>query len=387
MRRLLFAGGLLLAISLYAASLLGQAEPVNIVTDLRLAMTNPQEMGFARADQPRDWHFPRDFGAHPDFQTEWWYYNGNLFTEDGRHFGFHLSFFRRALVPGSMRANAEQELWRSEQIYMAHFSLSDINRAEHRHEQRFERGAAGLAGAQSSPNYRVWLADWVASATASQPDQRDLFARMADGTSLSLRAAAAKAPVFHGDGGLSAKGVEVGNASHYYSLTRMLAEGEVQFAGRRYTVSGNVWMDHEFSTSALSEEAVGWDWFALQLDDGRELMLGRIRYEDSNRISHFSGSYVHANGHVETLAPSAFQIEVLENWLSPHSGAQYPAGWKIVIQTEADTIRLELHPLIADQEILGAINYWEGALRIRGDATGYGFAELTGYDMPMGGLF
>ncbi len=242
------------------ASLVAQAAPADL-------------NGFARAEGPRPLVFPDDHGPHDDFQTEWWYFTGNLTAESGEQFGYQLTFFRRALAPPADRV-ARDSTWAAEQVYLAHFALTDVADGKHVAFERLARGAAGLAGAQAAP-FRVWLEDWAVSAVGdgSLSDigaPVHLSATEGD-TSLDLTLRNGKPPVLQGDRGYSRKGPEPGNASYYYSLTRLATEGTVAVGGQTYQVQGASWMDHEFSTSALGPEQVGWDWFSLQLDDGTEL--------------------------------------------------------------------------------------------------------------------
>jgi len=251
--------------------------------------------GYARAERVIPFSFPADFGPHPDFQTEWWYYTGNLSTNQGERFGFQLTFFRRALTPPTMRAPGRASSWATDQIYLAHFALTDVEGGEFYAAERFSRGAAGLAGAQPAP-YRVWLEDWFVEETgqnlAGRP-QYHLFARQ-DGITLDLDLTDAKGPILQGEQGYSQKGPEPGNASYYISQTRLRASGTVMVGGRTFQVAGLSWKDHEFSTSALAEGQIGWDWFSIQLDNQTELMLFYLRREDGSIDPFSSGTLIRA---------------------------------------------------------------------------------------------
>ena len=240
--------------------------------------------GFARATEPDAVEFPRDLGPHDDYQTEWWYYTGNLTTADGRPFGFQFTIFRRALREGESVVSSSD--WRTNQIYLAHFTISDIGADAFYPAERFSRGAAGLAGATAVP-YHVWLEDWSVEEIA--PGQVRLHART-DEVALDLTLDETLPPVLHGDGGLSQKGPEPGNASYYYSIIQQQAAGAVTVGGETFDVTGLAWKDHEWSTSALSAGAVGWDWFSLQLDNGGALMLFEIRRADGTREATSAGS-------------------------------------------------------------------------------------------------
>lgn len=354
-------------------------------TNVVMANTSADTSGFARAVEPLEWQFPRDYGAHPDFQTEWWYYTGNLADDTGRRFGFQFTIFRRAISPEESDTNSE---WRSNQLYMAHFAVTDVAADQFYHEERFSRAGAGLAGATVDPVYRVWLEDWEVIAQNSDATLTTIRAAT-DSVALDLTLEQGKPPALQGDNGLSAKGAEAGNASYYYSLSRLLTQGTVTIEGQSYIVTGTTWKDHEFSTSALGGDAQGWDWFGLQLDDDRELMVGQIRLNEGGRDPYFGGLLVNADSTTQYLPAEAISIEALNTWTSPHTGAVYPARWDVTIDLgDGEQLHLILTPQIADQELAGGdIAYWEGTVRIEGDVTGYGYAELTGYADSMTGRF
>lgn len=336
------------------------------------------DAGFARAIDPWDWQFPRDHGAHPEFQTEWWYYTGVLATDDGRRFGFQFTIFRRAISPLEPGSDSE---FRTRDIYMAHFTISDIAAGRFYHDQRYSRGGAGLAGAISSEQmarYRVWLEDWQVIAQTDDATRQRISAA-SDDFALDLTLTQIKPPALQGDSGLSPKSEEIGNASYYYSLTRLVTSGTITVGAQTFTVSGNTWMDHEFSTSALGDGAQGWDWFGLIFENGSELMIGQIRQIDGSIEPAFGGLLVYPDGDTRYLGASDFTLSVTDTWRSPHTDADYPAGWDVEI-TGDDGFRFSVAPLQADQELHNAgIRYWEGAVQVSGGVSGYGYAELTGY--------
>ncbi len=361
-------------------------DPGAVSADADFLALNPADLdAYTRALGPYAWSFPADHGAHPGYQTEWWYYTGNLATEEGRRFGFQFTVFRRAITPEPVESESE---WRTNQMYMAHFTVTDVANARFYQDQRFSRGAAGLAGATAEPRYRVWLEDWQVYARDDAALLTTIEAETA-GVALQLELEQVKPPALQGDGGLSAKSSEPGNASYYYSLSRLITAGTITIDGTNYPVSGVSWMDHEFSTSALGLDAQGWDWFGLHLNDHRELMIGQIRLVGGGIEPAFGGLLVYPDGSTRYLPAESFTIEALDTWTSPNTGTEYPAGWQIVVDIgEDDPLELRLEPLIADQELIeGAIIYWEGAVRVSGDATGYGYAELTGYQGTMRGRF
>jgi predicted secreted hydrolase len=359
--------------------------PAPVAPPLRLGSTG-DTAGFARAFEPRDFTFPFDHGPHPDFQTEWWYYTGNLTTAAGAHVGFQLTFFRRGLSPV---APARASAFATNQVYFAHFALTDAAGGEHHSFERFSRGAAGLAGATGAP-FAVWLEDWRAEARDDLGDVIHLTAAQ-DGLALDLTLRAEKPIVAHGDRGLSPKSGEPGNASYYLSFTRLRAEGTVTLAAEGpVPVTGQGWFDHEFSTSALGPGAIGWDWFSLQLGDGRELMYFQIRLAGGGLDPASGGTLVFADGTTRRLAATDVQIDVLDTWRSSHSGAEYPARWRMRVPSAQ--LDLTLEPWLADQEMQVSFVYWEGAVRLSGTAggqpvSGNGYVELTGYAASIAGQF
>lgn len=341
--------------------------------------------GFARVTGPQDLTFPADYGPHPDYQTEWWYYTGNLNDADGQHFGYQFTIFRRATLPPDQRADRVSD-WTADQIYMGHFALTDVAGQDYQAFEHFARGGAGLAGAQADP-YHVWLEDWQVEEVA--PGVTRLQAAAGD-VALDLTLTDLKGPVLHGDRGYSQKGPDPGNASTYTSLTRLASEGTVTVGGRSLPVEGLSWQDHEYSTSALAADQVGWDWFALQLDDGSELKVFHIRKADGS-VDHFSaGTFVAPDGAVTPLTNDDFTIDVHNTWRSPHSSAEYPARWTVSVPSQG--LQLEIEPYLPDQELNVSYSYWEGAVKINGERNGVpvsgdGYIEMTGYAGSMQGQF
>lgn len=350
--------------------------------DVIAALSSGDTAGFARAVTVKEFKFPQDFGAHPEFQTEWWYYTGSLAAVDGRRFGYEFTIFRRALAATKPERASE---WGTNQIYFADLALTDVQGGQFYSRERFARGAAGLAGAVTDPNVRVWIEDWAMD--AQSPDASTMHLRAADGPiALDLTVKQTKPPTLQGDHGLSAKSSEPGNASYYYSLTRLDTTGTLTVNGTPYTISGTSWKDHEYSTSVLSKNAVGWDWFSLQLDDQREIMLYRIRRADGTYEPTSDGTLINADGSTERLTLADYQIEELTTWHSNISGATYPAKWRITIKPKTgEPILITVEPLLADQELHSTTAYWEGTSRISGTQgstplSGYGYVELTGYN-------
>jgi predicted secreted hydrolase len=381
MRRFIIVSLLLLAAALafwfWRPS--GASMPANAALESALVDDGTTSDAFAQATVPGAVEFPRDLGPHEDYQTEWWYYTGNLQTGDGRDFGYQFTIFRRALQPMSeMPLVEESSEWRSNQIYLAHFTISDIDSNEFYTSERLSREGPDLAGAQTDP-YRVWLEDWSASEIA--PGKIHIQANIED-VSLDLTLVETIPPVLHGDGGLVEKGPEPGNASYYYSIVQQETSGELSVGDELFEVKGLSWKDHEYSTSALSPGSVGWDWFSLQLDNGIALMLGEIRREDGSIEPASKGSIIKGDGTVQVLNHEDWQLEVLDTWTSPTSGAEYPARWRLRILIL--DLELEGRPLMANQELNVSTIYWEGASEFSGTLAGdpvtaRGYVEMTGY--------
>uniref|UniRef100_A0A832I3P1 Carotenoid 1,2-hydratase n=1 Tax=Eiseniibacteriota bacterium TaxID=2212470 RepID=A0A832I3P1_UNCEI len=337
------------------------------------------ELGYRLAVPPWRFEFPRDHAAHPEFQTEWWYYTGHL-RAGGRWFGFELTFFRVGLDPAR---RASRSAWAPHTLHFAHAALTDERGRRFRFDERAARPALGMAGADSA-RLRAWIGDWSAELL---PDGRTHRLRApARDFALALDLAPLKPPAAHGADGVSQKSAGEGRASHYYSLTRLAARGTVTVDGVEHAVEGTAWMDHEFGSSQLAPDLVGWDWFAVQLEDGRELMLYRLRREDGSDEPHSSGTLVARDGRATHLPREAFSIEATGAWTSPHSGATYPSGWRLRVPRAG--LDLALEPTLADQELRtggpAGVTYWEGAVRVTGAAAGApargrGYVELTGY--------
>lgn len=376
--------GLAILAALVAAPfwLAGRDEPR---VSARLVALAGDPAGYRRAEGPLPISFPADHGPHPEYQVEWWYYTGNLETGDGRHLGYQLTFFRRALAPPHERVERESA-WAADQAYMAHLAVTDVAGRRFQAFERFARDGAGLAGARAQP-FAVWLEDW----SAEEVDAGTVLLRAAqDGVALDLLLAATRDPVLHGDRGYSPKGAEPGNASYYYSQTRLETTGSVRVGDGAYQVSGLSWMDHEWSTSSLETGQVGWDWFSVQLDDGSALMAFQLRREDGGIDAYSSGTFVAPDGSARHLAAGDLQVSVEDTWRSPHTGAVYPARWTFSVPDLA--LEFEIMPYLAAQELNLAYAYWEGAVRVEGrragrPVAGSGYIELTGYTGSMRGRF
>ncbi len=345
---------------------------------VRVALGGDDNGGYQRAYEPRSFQFPADHGPHPEFRNEWWYVTGNLADASGRQFGYQLTLFRIALSPTPPVADSA---WRANQVYMGHFALTDVAEKRHHAFERFSRGAMGLAGAHATP-FRVWLEDWELAGSESDAFPMRVRARQ-DDIALDLTLKTAKPIVLQGDQGLSQKSAEPGNASYYYSYTRLPTEGTVRFGEITFTVAGASWLDREWSTSALGPEQSGWDWFALQLEDGRDVMFYRLRRKDGSVDPHSKGVLVAADGRTRLLGWNEVELQPLGEWVSPKTGDRYPARWRL--RLPAEKLDLTVTPKVADQEMRLTVRYWEGAVAVSGQAgteaiSGQGYLEMTRYE-------
>ncbi len=342
------------------------------------AASGDDDPRWQRVTAPRSFTFPADHGPHPEYQTEWWYYTGNIRADDGHEFGFQLTFFRRGLDP---EPTPRASRWATENVYLAHFTVTDITGKRFYAAERFSRDGAELAGASSDP-YHVYVADWQATGSGPEDMTMRLRAQTKD-MAIDLELHATKPPTLQGDRGFSPKGQEVGNASYYYSLTRMATTGRVTVSGTEYKiVSGASWMDREWSTSQLESNVVGWDWFALQLDNQREITWYQLRRADGSIEPASAGMLTAQDGSTTLLGANDVVLDVLDYWNSPRSGARYPSSWRMRVPQEG--LDLTITPRVADQELPVSVVYWEGAVSITSatDApplTGLGYVELTGY--------
>ena len=349
------------------------AQPPETASAVRVdeAMGGMPDPGFARAYEPRDFQFPQDHGAHPDFATEWWYLTGHLFDGNGRRFGYQLTLFRVGLRPGEAANDSD---WRSHQVYMGHLAISDIAAGRHHSAERFARAAAGLAGARVAP-FEVWLGPWSLRAN----DERFpliLEAQHDDiGLNLQLRSGS-KPLVLQGERGLSRKSASPGNASYYYSFTRLPTTGELRIGESVYRVQGESWMDREWSSSALDKDQTGWDWFALQFSDGRELMFYQLRNRQGGAHAFSRGILVEQDGNVHSLLPGQVTLTPLRYWQAD-DGTRYPVDWRL--QVAEFQLDLEVRASFDDQLMDHTVHYWEGAVDVSGSHQGRGYLELSGY--------
>ena len=337
---------------------------------------SPGDLGFKSVTAPRKFVFPNDHGPHSDYALEWWYFTGNLDSPDGRHFGYELTFFRIGLTSEEFDRTSE---WAATQMYTAHFALTDVESDRFHSFERYGRDALSLAGAVGSP-FRVWLEDW--SATSMNSDTLPIrLVASEDSVEIDLLLNSEKGIVLNGEDGFSRKGNNSGEASYYYSLTRMPTEGTITMNGQTHSVKGLSWLDREWSSSQLSDEHVGWDWFALQLSDGRDIMYGVLRPLDETASEFQLGTIVEEGGSHRSIEEGEVVLDVLDTWQSPRGGT-YPSHWRL--RMPAQGLDIEITPYIRDQELNAIVRYWEGAVRIEGESrgkpvSGNGYVELTGY--------
>ena len=345
---------------------------------------------FAEPDYP--WSFPRDHWSHREYRTEWWYFTGHLVTtsEPTRRFGYQFTLFRIGLLTERPPFDSN---WATDSLIMGHAAVTDTDQEEHRFSELLYRAVPLLGEFRGFPDPLVaWVRGPVGSADrwTLRWNGRSFDFTMADDTkgfALDLRTEPTKPLVLQGPNGLSRKGSELGAASLYYSFTRLATEGTLHLDGETLEVRGESWMDKEFSSSQLTESQVGWDWFSLQLTDGRELMLYVLRRKDG--VSDFRhATLVSREGEARYLAPEEWSVRALDSWESEDTGAGYPSHWSIEVSGEVrgEALVLDVKPVVPNQEnrsvFPGGVYYWEGGVTILGPAgedLGQGYVELTGY--------
>ncbi len=343
---------------------------------------------WVQAVEPRDWNFPRDHGAHPAYRTEWWYFTGNLSDASDRHVGYQLTFFRFGV-----RREIENggNPWQVRDLYMAHFTVTQVEENNFSVAERISRTGPGLAGARTD-RMEVWIYNW----SAVMRNSLIVLEARDDALELKLTLKPDKPLVFHGDNGLSKKGAGTGQASYYTSFTSLETRGFLRVGanGPKREVKGTSWFDHEFGSNQLAQNQEGWDWFSLHLSDGRDLMLYFLRRTGGSIEPASSGTLVEADGTARHLPLEAVSLEVLDQWKSPASGGNYPSRWKIDVP--ACKLELVIAPLVRNQELITSestgIIYWEGAVGGAGTSNGQqvtaeGYVELTGYAGSLGGVF
>ena len=328
--------------------------------------------GFAKAERPVPFVFPRDHGPHPAFRSEWWYVTAVLADAEGRQFGVQFTLFRQGLAPRRRARVATQgaAAWRSGQIFMGHVAISDVAARRHWQSERLARGHPALAGVRASP-FKAHIEGWQLASAGERfwPLRLNAATRR---FAIDLTLTGAKPIVAQGEGGLSRKGPN--NASYYYSIPRIDAHGSLTIDGVAHAVRGGAWLDREWSTSALAAEYAGWDWFALRLDDGRDLMLYRMRRLDGQPDDYNSGAMIDAEGRARILAAADFSLTAEQRW------REWPVAWRLTLRGEPRAF--VVRAAFEDQVMDTAVRYWEGVVDVadeRGKRLGVGYMELTGY--------
>jgi predicted secreted hydrolase len=329
--------------------------------------------------------FPADHASHPEYRLEWWYYTGNLATAAGRRFGYQLTFFR----VGVNIAPPSPSRWAIRDLFMAHLAITDIEAGKYFASEKLARPGVGTADARTE-TYRVWNGSWGARLENGRHVlQAESFAPP---IALDLQLEEGKPPVLQGEAGYSQKGPAPGNASHYYSLTRMPTTGSLTIDGKRHQITGQSWMDHEFGTSFLEPGQVGWDWFALQLDDGTDVMLYAMRRGDGSADPHSSGTLAPPSKATTRLRAADFSLQPGRTWTSKATRGSYPVEWAVAVP--GAQLLLTVQAALDGQEMSGVsgVSYWEGAVEVRGTKagepiTGRGYLEMTGYAGPPMGQF
>jgi predicted secreted hydrolase len=347
------------------------------------------------SDSPDGWRlvtpgytyqFPRDHGIHPEYKTEWWYFTGALHPADGREFGYELTFFRQG---ENLKPPSGSSRFIVRDFKFAHFALSDIAAGHFTFVEKTSRGAYAEAGfGDGSPGPLAWIDNFHLTI---DPDGRWHISAAHDGRAIDLHLTPQKPLVIEGEHGISRKAAGEGHASCYYSFTRMSTQGQLTLPGAApIAVTGETWFDHEWATNQLAPDQAGWDWFSLQLSDGTEVMLYRMRLKNGQTDPASSGTLTQKDGTVLYLKQTDFNLTPVESWKSPVTSAKYPIQWHV----EIPRLKLDLQvstPLKNQELALSSIAYWEGLIHVTGSAagapvTGHGYLELTGYSAPLASL-
>jgi predicted secreted hydrolase len=320
--------------------------------------------------------FPRDHYSHDSYKTEWWYFTGHLHADDGRLFGYELTFFRTGLN----QDDADTSPWNLRNIYLAHFAVTDDAGHKFFYQEKLNRAGLGSAGAAQDKGH-VFNQTW----SMDLKDGQFLLKADTPQYALNLALKPDKPPVVHGHDGVSQKASCKGCASHYYSFTRMATTGSISVDGHALPVHGTSWMDHEFGSNQLTDAQVGWDWFSVQLSNHSEIMLYLMRNADGSIDKNSSGTLVRPDGSVKHLMLNEFSVKRERQWKSPKTAGVYPMGWTVSIP--AADVDLKIEPIMQDQELAtngAGVTYWEGACSVAGkckaaSVTGEAYVELTGY--------
>jgi predicted secreted hydrolase len=316
--------------------------------------------------------FPRDFYYKKGYRVQWWYFTGHLFDQAGREFGYELTFFV---------VNVQKREFKSKfgvnNIYISHFVVTDVNGNRFYFSDNTDSGAYGFAGAEDS-HLRIWTGNNIADGTVGKIHLKASDKEKA----IDLQLVPEKAVVLNGENGYSRKSEESPLiASLYFSYTHLKTEGKLIIGDNIFTVKGKSWFDREISSRGLGQKQAGWDWFSIQLDDQREIMLYMLRNKDGSIDRYSSGTFIYPDGTYRHLSKDDFSVAVIDHYKSPKTNARYPSEWEIKIPSEKVTVKII--PLIREQEVLAYYStgnyYWEGTCKVEGTAKGRAYVEMTGY--------
>ncbi|MBL4667592.1 MAG: iron ABC transporter permease [Sneathiella sp.] len=311
--------------------------------------------------------FPRDHGPHPDFRIEWWYLTANLKDEEGNSYGVQWTLFRQALTPDPQKTG-----WANQQLWMGHAALTSAT--EHHSQELFARGGIAQADVIAEP-FHAWINNWNFRAIKEGTTKKsDIFLLNATGENFSyeLELKSDARLVKHGNAGYSEKS-DQGHASYYYSAPFLKAVGHVTLGGQTINVSGEAWMDREWSSQPLAADQSGWDWFSLHLKTGEKVMVFRLRGQDGD--FYYSGSWINADGALEPLGPE--QIEFLPTEISELADRNIPVEWSLTVRHK--NFKVQTVPLNSNSWMNTRFPYWEGPVYFTGTHSGVGYLEMTGY--------
>lgn len=358
---------MLLSRRAFCQGLLLSAAQVKMLHAQGFAGLGTEAGAFEQVVQGRALTFPADHGPHPRFRIEWWYVTANLHDEAGTPYGVQWTLFRQAMTAG-----ADLEGWASRQIWMGHAAVTSAS--QHYFSERLARGGVGQAGAESEP-FHAWIDAWDMRGleAMSAPTISPLaLTASANDFAFDLKLETSHSLVLQGDAGYSRKS-DNGQASYYYSQPFFKARGELELAGKRIPVSGQAWMDREWSSQPLASDQKGWDWMSLHLDSGAKLMLFQLRHADGKNYA--SGNWIDPDGRSEVLASDAIVLTpVTQTWIKGHI---LPTEWNIVIPSRG--LKINITALNPQSWMGTSIPYWEGPIRIQGSQSGVGYLEMTGY--------
>ncbi|SOH94204.1 Predicted secreted hydrolase [Monaibacterium marinum] len=322
---------------------------------------NAPQDGFATPERGVSLSFPADHGSHPDYRIEWWYLTANMTGPDGTQYGAQWTLFRSALDVG------ERPDWDSPQIWMAHAALTSAD--QHFVAEKFARGGIGQAGVVAQP-FEAWIDDWQMSG----PTLNNVTVQASgQGFSYALDLRADAPFTLQGDAGYSVKSA-AGQASYYYSQPFYDLSGVIEVEGVQVPVTGQAWLDREWSSQPLAETQTGWDWFSLQLDGGERVMAFRLR-DEAGQPFH-SGTWIAADGTVQPLANDALLLTPLA--IGQSVGPELPVEWRVQVPSRG--LDVTTTALNVDSWMGTLFPYWEGPIRIEGSHSGVGYLEMTGYD-------